>query len=95
MAPSGVDMFDAANVFLLFLPHVKLCGRVNVASCFSKAESLTLLYASLVAPLLDGTAVIGVGMDLQLVHHTKGGNITSHQSRIRNYFCCCRCLSPV
>lgn len=38
MAPSGVDMFDAANVFLLFLPHVKLCGRVNVASCFSKAE---------------------------------------------------------
>lgn len=37
MAPSGVDMFDAANVFLLFLPRVKLCVWVNVASCFSKA----------------------------------------------------------
>lgn len=93
-----MDSFDVGNPSLLFLPRVKLCVRVDVASCFSKAESVTLIYASLAAPLLNGTADIGVCMDLQLVHNTRGGNITSHQSRIRHYFLLLplpkSCLSP-
>lgn len=65
---------------------------------FQKWSSLTLLYPLLLAPLLNGSAVTGVCMDLQLVHNTKGGNITSHQSRIRHYFLLLplpkSCLSP-
>lgn len=93
MAPSGEDK-RLKRFLAVFACKTLRAGQFRFM-LFNSVDLVTCVARSPVAQRHCGR---GVCMDLQLVHNAKGGNITSHQSRIRHYFLLLplpkSCLSP-